>query len=138
MILIDAGPLVAMHDDEDSYHHPCTEILTSMGDQAFGTTWACSAEAMYLLGKAGGFHFQSRLWHSWNSGLLTILDLSNAEVERAAALMEKYQDHPMDLADATLVAMADLRRWHKVFTLDTHFFAYRLSGGAPLDVVLPM
>ncbi len=43
----------------------------------------------------------------------------------------------MDLADATLVAVADLRSWRKVFTLDTHFFAYRCRDGSSLEVIIP-
>jgi uncharacterized protein len=51
--------------------------------------------------------------------------------------MEVYQDHPMDLADATLVAVADTRGWRKVFTLDTHFYSYRLRDGGALEVICP-
>ena len=43
----------------------------------------------------------------------------------------------MDLADATLLALADFRGWRKVFTLDSHFFAYRLHDGSALEVILP-
>lgn len=38
--------------------------------------------------------------------------------------MERYADRPMDLADATLVALADKR----IFTLDGDFGIYRLKG----------
>jgi len=69
--------------------------------------------------------------------LLQLVDLSADEIELSQRLMERYQDHPMDLADATLVAVADYRDWRKVFTLDTHFFAFLLRKGSPPDVILP-
>ena len=46
---------------------------------------------------------------------------------RIRALMEKYQDLPMDLADASLVALAEMRGLREVFTLDhADFQVYRL------------
>ena len=43
--------------------------------------------------------------------------------------MEKYQDLPMDYADATLVALAEESETDYVFTLDRKgFSAYRLQG----------
>jgi len=43
----------------------------------------------------------------------------------------------MDLADATLVAVADVRGYRKIFTLDSHFFAFRLRDGSVLDLIVP-
>jgi predicted nucleic acid-binding protein len=51
-------------------------------------------------------------------------------LERAFELMEKYRDHPMDLADASLVAVAEVLPTRKVFTLDRNDFStYRLRRG---------
>ena len=48
---------------------------------------------------------------------------------RLRALMEKYQDRPMDLADASLVALAEERGLREIFTLDrADFQIYRLHG----------
>jgi uncharacterized protein len=62
-------------------------------------------------------------------GLIATIDLSSEEVVLAEELMGKYQDLPMDLADASLVAVADVRGHRKVFTVDFHFFAFRLRDG---------
>ena len=51
------------------------------------------------------------------------------------ALMEKYVDRPMDLADASLVAAAETQRLHRVFTLDSDFRVYRINGTTAFDVV---
>ena len=52
-----------------------------------------------------------------------------------AALMEKYQDIPMDLADASLVVVAESLPLHQVFTVDSDFYIYRLSNGSVLEVI---
>jgi len=68
---------------------------------------------------------------------VNMIHLSADETAPTQKLMGQYQDHPMDLADATLVALADFRGWRKVFTLDSHFYAYRLRDGSALEVILP-
>ena len=50
-------------------------------------------------------------------------------------LLEQYRDTPMDLADASLVVAAETLGGRRVFTLDRHFYAYRLADGAALEVV---
>ncbi len=52
-----------------------------------------------------------------------------------AALMEKYRDTPMDLADASLVVVAESRSLRRLFTLDSDFRIYRLADGSVLEVV---
>ena len=57
------------------------------------------------------------------------------DLERMRALMERYADAPMDLADASLVALAEALNETLVFTLDDHFRAYRLRDRRAFQVV---
>ena len=41
----------------------------------------------------------------------------------------------MDLADASLVAVAERLSLRRVFTFDTHFYIYRLSDGSMLEMI---
>ena len=61
--------------------------------------------------------------------------LTRAETARVAELMEQYRDTPMDLADASLIAVAESRSLRLAFTVDRQFYIYRLNDGAALDVV---
>jgi hypothetical protein len=54
---------------------------------------------------------------------------------RAAELMARYRDTPMDLADATLVAAAEQDGYREIFSLDSDFYVYRLSTGRALEIV---
>jgi predicted nucleic acid-binding protein len=82
---------------------------------------------MYLLGDAGGWLAQSALWRLVDQGDLEIAVQEPKQSERMQSLMEKYQDRPMDLADASLVALAEERGIRDIFTLDrTDFQTYRL------------
>jgi hypothetical protein len=73
---------------------------------------------MYLLGEAGGWRAQDALWSMLQQGDLEIAFQSSDDYERIRVLMQKYRDHPMDLADASLVRLAEERRVRDIFTLD--------------------
>jgi len=66
---------------------------------------------------------------------LVILEITVVEAERMDVLMAEYQDVPMDLADASLVAVAESRGMQRVFTIDCDFYIYRLADGSTLEVV---
>jgi hypothetical protein len=51
-----------------------------------------------------------------------------ADFGEVKALMAKYRDLPMDLADAVLVRAAERTGLHRIVTFDHHFGVYRLPG----------
>jgi predicted nucleic acid-binding protein len=56
--------------------------------------------------------------------------MGQAALQRAFELMEQYADHPMDLADASLIVAAEMLRTRKIFTIDRNDFAtYRIRRG---------
>ena len=135
MTLIDTGPLVALVDRDDPAHAACVDVARVQPASPLVTTWPCFTEAMYLLGKVIGFRGQSELWAFRTTGWLEILDLKPSDVDRMIQLMEKYKDTPMDLADASIVAVADRLGQKRVFTLDSDFRVYRLSDGSAFEII---
>lgn len=134
MTLTDAGPLVALIDADEADHEVCRLVLAGLR-LPLSTTWPAFTEAMYLLSRAGGRAGQEALWKLTLSGRLDIADLSRPALERSSRLMAKYADLPMDLADATLVALAEERGDRRVFTLDSHFQIYRIHGRQRFEVI---
>ena len=135
MTLTDAGALVALLDADDPYHASCVAAAEHLPAGPLLTTWVCFTEAMYLLGTVGGYRYQAALWNLRATGRLVLHDLAPAEADRMAALMAQYQDTPMDLADASLVVVAESRTVRRVFTTDSDFYVYRLADGSALEVV---
>ncbi len=135
MILTDTGPLLALLDRRDAHHQRCVDMLKHLPPEPMLTTWPCFTEAMYLLGAAGGYHFQSFLWKLVEDGHLKLHDMTAAEMKRMNELMRKYQDTPMDMADASLVALADSMSLKQIFTIDSDFYIYRLADGSKLEVI---
>lgn len=135
MILTDTGPLIALLDKDDPHHATCVAAARHLPSGALLTTWPCFTEAMYLLGEVGGYRYQAALWKLQITRRLVLHNLTAAEVECMATLMGKYQNVPMDLADASLVAVAETHSLGRVFTLDSDFHVYRLADGSAFTVI---
>ena len=135
MILCDSGALVALLNAADPDHLTCKKALSRLPADRLLTTVPCLVEAMYFLGKAQGFRSQQLLWQMWVDGKLDIHCPDNLALHRIRELMEQYQNVPMDLADASLVAVAERMSLDVVFTLDSDFYVYRRGDGQALQVV---
>lgn len=59
------------------------------------------------------------------------------EVKPLRALMQKFRDVPMSLADACLVRMSELERDSLVLTLDSDFRIYRRNRGQAVPTISP-
>jgi predicted nucleic acid-binding protein len=90
---------------------------------------------MYLLWRAGGVPAQDELWGYLADGLVVLHVPEAQEWERMRVLMQQYQDAPMDLADASLVVAAERLHLRRIFTVDRHFYAYRIDGTHPFAVI---
>jgi hypothetical protein len=132
-VLVDTGPLVALFDRDDAHHARCVEALKRIR-RPLVTVWPVLTEATYLL--SFSFQAQNDLWEFVERGGLAIADLRAADVPRIRGLMEKYQDRPMDLADAALVRTAERERLRTIFTLDHgDFRIYRPAHGKPFTLI---
>ena len=94
------------------------------------------AEAMHFALKKGQWPMQKQLL-SFLEGeeLLVIHEIQKTDYARLIELMEKYQDRPMDLADATLVLAAESIGETRILTLDSDFSVYRINGRMPFDII---
>ena len=53
------------------------------------------------------------------------------------ALMHRYRNRPMSLADACLVRLSEIHTSGEVFTLDSDFRIYRRHGNRVIPVRMP-
>lgn len=135
MMLIDTGPLVALIDKgQGAIHAQCVATYQQLTAPLI-TTWPCFTEAMYFLSELRGWSGQRILWQFLDRKALHLHDSTEAECQRIKALMEKYKDVPMDLADASLVAAAEERNVRRIFTLDRDFYIYRLYDKTAFEVI---
>jgi predicted nucleic acid-binding protein len=125
LILIDTGPIVALFDKDDRYHVLCVEILKEIREPLI-TTWPVLTECFYLLNFS--WEVQDSLWLFIQRGGVEIYPIEKELLIRCREWVKRYRDLPMDLADVTLVALADILEVPKIFTLDHKDFAiYRFK-----------
>lgn len=127
MILVDTGPLVALFDPKDGQHERCARTLRDVRE-TLQTTIPVLTEAFHMLGPDS--IGSDRLRDFIAGGGLSVWFFNETSLTRAFELMERYADHPMDLADASLVVAAELLETRKVFTVDRNDFeSYRVRRG---------
>ncbi|OGT82120.1 MAG: hypothetical protein A3H91_17305 [Gammaproteobacteria bacterium RIFCSPLOWO2_02_FULL_61_13] len=129
MVLIDAGPLVALINASDNHHERCAKVLRSL-EEPLITVWPAFTEAMYLLGFS--WRAQDALWELVDREGVGLVALDAGNHRRIRELMKKYRDLPMDLADAALVSVAEREGIARIFTLDRKDFQlyrpHRIGG----------
>ena len=133
-VLIDAGPLVGLLHEDDQHHDPCVRSLADLRDPLW-TVWPAVTEAACLLSEVSP-RSPDRLMELLESGTVGLLPLSSEDLPRIRALMLKYRDLPMDLADAALVCAAEREGITTVFTTDQrHFRIYRPSHARSFAII---
>lgn len=127
MILVDTGPLVALFDPADGSHQHCKGILATVAEPLC-TTIPVLTEAFHLL--SPGSIGSQRLMDFVSARGIGLWYLDDRTLSRAFALMIRYADRPMDLADASLVVLAETLKLRKIFTIDrSDFTTYRIQQG---------
>ncbi len=134
MILVDAGPLLALINARDRHHQKCKAAFDGLRSP-LGTVWPAVAEAMYLLGFS--WKAQDALWELLATEALKLLPLDSADAPRMRELMKKYSDLPMDLADAALVRVAEREKIGRIFTLDRRDFQLYRPAGVRRFAIVP-
>ena len=130
---MDTGPIVAILSRRDQYHRVCVEALRDMPGPLF-TCWPVITEAAWLLRRDG--NAVQRMLNSLDIGFLETLPLTSADAKLIAAIMQKYRDIGMQLADAALVHIAARDGLDTIFTLDQRDFSvYRLPKGRAFRII---
>lgn len=130
-MLADSGPLGALFNRRDRYHGRAAEFFRAHGAALrCHTTWEVVSEVMYFLdfsAEAQG-DFLEWLYEAHARGLMTIAALDPGDLPGLSKLVRKYADRPMDLADASLVWLANKTDITDIITLDrADFSVYRTS-----------
>ncbi len=131
-VLVDSGFLVALLSRNDQY----TEWAASQAARVIQPWLTCEAalsEAFYLLGRRG----EPKLTALLRRGVAAPRFNFEAELEPVLALMDKYADVPMSLADACIVRMTEILPDPVVLTTDRDFLVYRRHSRKVIPCFLP-
>ena len=131
---MDTGPLVAALNRRDRYHTWASDRLAEIKPPML-TCEAVLAEACFLLRATGGG--SAAVLELVERGVLEVEFGIALHVKSLGALIRKYADVPMSLADACLVRMTELHEQSAVMTVDRDFLVYRRHGRQVIPVLMP-
>jgi hypothetical protein len=133
--LADTGALLAFLDRGDRWHARCRDAFPAFR-LPLVTTLAVLTELFHLVGDDS--REMELAWGFVRSGALTVASIGDRDFSELAGLMHRYRDRPMDLADATLVHVAERESLSTVFTIDhDDFETYRIHGRKRFRIVPP-
>ena len=131
--IIDSGPLIALFDRSDKYHSKVLDLIKSYKGKLI-TSWAVITEVSHML----DFNLQVQIdFLKWcEVGGIEVYDISQTEISNIRIMMEKYIDVPMDLADATLMYIANKENIKNIVSIDSDFDIYRTLKKQSLNNLL--
>jgi predicted nucleic acid-binding protein len=132
VILADSGFWIALGSRSDRYHDRAVRAAQKYAAEGFITTWPVLTEVVHLL--AHRVHpdranvFVGDIAH----GAAIVADLPEDALLRIETLMRRYADLPMDLADASLVVLAEELGEGRILSSDARDFeGYRWKNRKP-------
>lgn len=127
MLLLDAGPIVALLDRSDRHHRSCAARLVAVRE-GLGTTWPVVAEALERLTDVEGG--AAAVWEFLERSQCRLLALDSGDLPRLRELTAAGRVR-LTLAQASLVRVAERDGIDAIFTLDRRL-AGRRKGRARL------
>jgi len=130
---MDTGPLVAYLSDKEAHHHWAVEQFAAL-DLPFMTCEPVLTEACFIASR--NRVSPALVLDTVARGVMRIGLRLEDELTAIQALMTRYENVPMSLADACLVRLAEMTSL-PLCTLDTDFEIYRTRRGRALDLISP-
>jgi len=131
MIAVDAGFLFALIDKSDAWHVRAVAALPTVAE-GWITTWPALTEATHLMTRRLGPRFAQILMDEVADGGLVVWDIPAEHIARIPAMMHRCAQLPMDLADASLVLLAEHLGHGRILTTDERDFgSYRWKSHKP-------
>ena len=120
--LVDSGPLIALFDKGDKYHQDVLDFFKAYRGE-FVTTWAVVTEVTHML----DFNLKVQLdFLKWlELGAVEIYEIRQSDLTEIIPMMTKYTNVPMDLADSTLMFVAQKESIKEIVSIDSDFDIYR-------------
>ena len=134
MIIVDTSALFAFMRSDDPDHAQMSRALNVSVPLVVSPF--VIAELDYLVETRIGIRAQLAVLAELSSGTYELPALTAADLISCAALIERYSDQRVGVADASLVVLADRYRTRTICTLDRrHFSVLRTLDGQPFDIV---
>jgi predicted nucleic acid-binding protein len=139
VVLTDSGFWIALNNRRDRYHAAAFAAAKRWASEGFATTWPVLTEVCHLLVARVGVYQALEFMDAIAQGAASVPPLDEDALSRASYLMRRYRDLPMDLADASLVILAEQLEEGRILSTDLRDFSgYRWKNSLPFaNLLLP-
>lgn len=128
MTLLDTSGLLSAIDASQRQHRACAEVLAAASPPLLLSPFVL-AELDYLLATQVGAAEQMALLEEVARGVYQLESFRASDIATARAVMDRYRDLQIGLADASIVVLAERHGIRDVLTLDErHFRSLRTLG----------
>lgn len=136
-VIIDTGFLVALHSKKDAYYEKAIKVNEQIKYRKWITTWPVMAETCHFFIQKGNIQAAALLINLLENGLLELFQIEKKHFTIIKSLLIKYKDLPMDLADASLVILANELNFGDIVSTDQRDFkTYRWKNHQPFHNLL--
>lgn len=136
MIIADTGYWVALFNRSDAHHLRALAVSGTIRERLV-TTWPVLTETTHLLAARGHADLPARFLERCFAGAVDIFEPDTQARPRMLELMRRYAQLPMDLADASLVVLAERLGHGRILSTDQRDFeSYRWKQHQPFENLL--
>lgn len=136
MVITDTGYWLALANKKDRFHSQSVAISKQLHEDPV-TTWPVVTETCYLIQREMGVLAERKFLAYLFTQKIDIFAVEYKHFARLDELMERYTDLPMDLADASLVLLAEQLEHGRILSTDQRDFnAYRWKNHKPFENLL--
>lgn len=136
MVIADTGFWVAASSPRDKHHSAATSWLRQ-NDERLITTWPVITETCQLLAHRVGRSTEQAFLAGYAKDAFEVFLLGREHIPPLVVLMDKYRDLPMDLADASVVLLAEELGHGRILATDQrHLRTYRWKHRKPFENLL--
>ena len=132
--LLDTGPLVALLSKNDAQHARAVRLFADC-EPPLRCCEAVLAEACFLMRKVDPSG-PAEVVALGQKGVYTIALAIDEHWTNIEALLRKYANRPIALADACLIRCAEVHDEPRVLTFDSDFQVYRWSRNRKFNVLI--
>ena len=137
MIIADTGFFLALANTRDQHHSAAKRALANLSEPLI-TTWPVMTETCHLMATRMSPRAAETFIASGARGAFQIFALAPEHLPQIVDLMGKYRDLPMDLADASLVILAETIGSGRILSADRRDFgANRWKNRRPFHNLMP-
>ena len=120
-VIVDASFLVSLISTKERHHAACVQVAQGLNGRLV-IPITVLPEATFLIARRISHRAMRTFIKKLQNPQWQIETITAADIERAAQILDIYQDAELDFADSTIVAVAERLNVETILTLDRRDF----------------